>query len=59
MTDIAFVRSEIAEAKPAPARTSGIVAWLRQNLFAQRECEVQRQLTRRSGHRHPSCARNV
>lgn len=34
MTDIAFVRSEIAAAQPAPRRESGTVAWLRKNLFA-------------------------
>lgn len=34
MTDIAFVRSEIATAQPAPRRDSGLVAWLRKNLFA-------------------------
>ncbi|RYG98971.1 MAG: amino acid ABC transporter permease, partial [Alphaproteobacteria bacterium] len=34
MTDIAFVRSEIAPSKPAPGRTSGVMAWLKQNLFA-------------------------
>lgn len=34
MTDMAFVRSEIAPARPAPARTSGFVVWARKNLFA-------------------------
>ena len=34
MTDIGFVRSEIVPARPAPIRTSGIVAWARKNLFA-------------------------
>ena len=34
MTDIAFVRSEIAASKPAPGNTTGTVAWLRKNLFA-------------------------
>jgi len=34
MTDLAFVRSEITPAKPAPIRTSGLVRWLRTNLFA-------------------------
>jgi general L-amino acid transport system permease protein len=34
MTDLAFVRSEIVPAKPAPIRTSGLVLWARRNLFA-------------------------
>lgn len=34
MSDIAFVRSEIAPSKPAPGRTSGVAAWLKKNLFA-------------------------
>jgi general L-amino acid transport system permease protein len=34
MTDIAFVRSDIATAQPAPRSQSGIVAWLRKNLFS-------------------------
>jgi general L-amino acid transport system permease protein len=34
MTDMAFVRSEMAPARPAPARTSGFVVWVRQNLFS-------------------------
>jgi general L-amino acid transport system permease protein len=34
MTDVAFVRSELAPAQPAPVRTSGFVLWLRKNLFA-------------------------
>ena len=34
MTDIAFVRSEIATAQPAPRSESGAVAWVRKNLFA-------------------------
>lgn len=34
MTDIAFVRSEIEKAQPAPRSQSGLVAWLRKNLFA-------------------------
>jgi general L-amino acid transport system permease protein len=29
-----FVRTEIEEARPAPRRSSGVVAWLRKNLFA-------------------------
>lgn len=34
MTDIGFVRSEMAPAKPAPMRTSGLIVWARKNLFA-------------------------
>jgi amine acid ABC transporter, permease protein, 3-TM region, His/Glu/Gln/Arg/opine family len=34
MTDIGFVRSEMVEARPAPVRTSGAVAWMKKNLFA-------------------------
>ncbi len=34
MTDIAFVRSEISAAEPAPRREAGAWAWLRKNLFA-------------------------
>jgi len=34
MTDLAFVRSEIATAQPAPRSQSGVVAWLHKNLFA-------------------------
>ncbi|MDC9824250.1 amino acid ABC transporter permease [Devosia sp. ZB163] len=34
MTDIAFVRSEIAPAMPAPRRVTGILAWLQKNLFS-------------------------
>jgi general L-amino acid transport system permease protein len=34
MTDIAYVRSEIAGAEPAPRRESGVIAWVRKNLFA-------------------------
>jgi general L-amino acid transport system permease protein len=34
MTDIGFVRSDIVEARPAPVRTSGAVAWIKKNLFA-------------------------
>src|SRR5690606_7101955 len=30
----AFVRSTIEEARPAPRRTTGVVAWLQKNLFA-------------------------
>lgn len=34
MTQIAMVRSQMVEARPAPARSTGIVAWTRKNLFA-------------------------
>ena len=34
MTDIGYVRSDLVEAKPAPHRTSGAVAWAQKNLFA-------------------------
>ena len=34
MTDIAFVRSEITLAQPAPRSQTGAVAWMRKNLFA-------------------------
>ena len=34
MTDIGFVRSEIVAARPAPMRTSGVVLWMKKNLFA-------------------------
>ena len=34
MTDIAFVRREIAAAEPAPRRSAGALAWARKNLFA-------------------------
>ncbi len=34
MTDIAFVRSEMAPSLPAPGSSTGIAAWLRKNLFA-------------------------
>jgi len=34
MTDIAFVRSEIAPAMPAPRRVTGMLAWLQKNLFS-------------------------
>src|SRR5688500_13565544 len=34
MIDLAFVRTEMAPAEPAPPRTTGAVAWLRKNLFA-------------------------
>ncbi len=32
--EVAFVRTELEPAKPAPIRTSGPVAWARKNLFA-------------------------
>jgi len=34
MTDIGFVRSEMTDARPAPNRTSGVVAWAQKNLFS-------------------------
>ncbi len=34
MTDIGYVRTDLVDARPAPNRTSGPVAWLRKNLFA-------------------------
>lgn len=34
MTDIAFVRADMVDAKPAPNRTSGVIAWAQKNLFA-------------------------
>ncbi|WP_055048751.1 amino acid ABC transporter permease [Devosia sp. A16] len=34
MTDIAFVRSEIEKAQPAPRSQSGFAAWLHKNLFS-------------------------
>ena len=34
MTDIGYVRSDLVDARPAPSRTSGPVAWMRKNLFA-------------------------
>jgi general L-amino acid transport system permease protein len=34
MADVAFVRTEMAAAEPAPKRTTGAPAWLRKNLFA-------------------------
>ncbi|MBN9314660.1 MAG: amino acid ABC transporter permease [Devosia sp.] len=34
MTDIAFVRSEMTAAQPAPRSNAGVAAWLRRNLFA-------------------------
>ena len=30
----AYVRTEMASSEPAPASTSGAVAWMRQNLFS-------------------------
>lgn len=34
MTDIGFVRSDMAPAQPAPSSSSGVLAWVRKNLFA-------------------------
>jgi len=34
MSDIAFVRSDMVPSKPAPGRTTGFAAWLKENLFA-------------------------
>ncbi|MBU1305675.1 MAG: amino acid ABC transporter permease [Alphaproteobacteria bacterium] len=34
MSDIGYVRSELVDAKPAPNRTSGAMAWAQKNLFA-------------------------
>ncbi len=34
MTDLGYVRSDLVDARPAPSRTSGPVAWMRKNLFA-------------------------
>jgi general L-amino acid transport system permease protein len=34
MTDIGYVRSDLVDARPAPRRTSGPLAWMRKNLFA-------------------------
>ena len=34
MTDIGFVRADMVDAKPAPNRTSGALAWMQKNLFA-------------------------
>jgi general L-amino acid transport system permease protein len=34
MVDIAFVRTEMAAAEPAPRSTTGALAWMRKNLFA-------------------------
>ena len=34
MADVAFVRTEMAPAEPAPRRTTGAMAWLHKNLFA-------------------------
>ena len=34
MTDIGFVRDHIVPAQPAPGRTSGVMVWMRKNLFA-------------------------
>lgn len=34
MTDVGFVRTDIVDARPAPNRTSGPIAWVKKNLFA-------------------------
>jgi general L-amino acid transport system permease protein len=34
MADIAYVRSDMEPARPAPMRTSGAIAWAQKNLFA-------------------------
>ncbi|KQN72703.1 amino acid ABC transporter permease [Devosia sp. Leaf64] len=34
MTDIGFVRSDLVEARPAPVRTTGAIAWAQKNLFS-------------------------
>lgn len=34
MTDLAFVRADLVDAKPPPHRTSGAWAWAQKNLFA-------------------------
>lgn len=34
MTDIGFVRSELVTARPAPVRTTGVIAWAQKNLFS-------------------------
>jgi len=34
MTDIGFVRTQLVDAKPAPVRTSGAIAWAQKNLFS-------------------------
>ncbi len=34
MADVAYVRQQMVAAAPAPRRTTGIVAWVRKNLFA-------------------------
>ena len=33
-SDLVFVRQEIVEAQPAPGSNRGLVAWVRENLFA-------------------------
>lgn len=34
MTDIGYVRSDMVPARPAPHRTSGVIAWVQKNLIA-------------------------
>lgn len=34
MSNVGFVRSEMVEARPAPARTTGALAWAQKNLFS-------------------------
>src|SRR5215217_822891 len=34
MTDIGFVRSDLVDARPAPRRTTGALAWAQKNLFS-------------------------
>ena len=34
MTDIGFVRSDLVDARPAPRRTTGSLAWAQKNLFS-------------------------
>lgn len=34
MTSLSYVRQEMAQARPAPGNSTGVLAWIRQNLFA-------------------------
>ncbi|UYO00045.1 MAG: amino acid ABC transporter permease [Devosia sp.] len=34
MTDLGYVRTDLVEARPAPMRTSGAIAWMQKNLFS-------------------------
>lgn len=34
MTDFSYVRTEMVEERPAPANSSGIIGWVRENLFS-------------------------